>query len=91
MVRVRVVVWVLFRSVPENRLPLNTQVALLGGGLTQLGIGIGETFLFFFCFFLFLLGPPFYLCFLRFFFLPCSSTYKSPTREFLPPICDISI
>lgn len=79
MVRVRVVVWVLFRSVPENRLPLNTQVALLGGGLTQLGIGIGETFLFF-CFFLFLLGPPFYLCFLRFFFSPVLPLIN-PQRE----------
>lgn len=91
MVRVRVVVWVLFRSVPENRLPLNTQVALLGGGLTQLGIGIGETFLFFFLFFSFLARASFLFVFLALFFLPCSSTYKSPTREFLPPICDISI
>lgn len=70
MVRVRVVVWVLFRSVPENRLPLNTQVALLGGGLTQLGIGIGETFLFFFFVFFFSCPGLLFICVSCAFFSP---------------------
>lgn len=67
-------------SVPENRLPLNTQVALFGAGLTQLGIGIGETFILFFFLFSFLARASFLFAFLALFFSPVLPLIN-PQRE----------